>query len=132
MALATGHVSHEECFALVRRAKERGVERIIITHVDFPTTFYTVEEQRELASLGAYMEHCYTTWATKKVGLEESIAQIKAIAAERVVISTDLGQANSIYPDEGMQAYAEKLIENGFSASDVEKMVKDNPKGLIL
>ena len=131
MALATAHISHEECFALVRRAKERGVERVIITHADFPTTYYTVEEQKELVALGAYIEHCYTTWATKKVDLEDSISQIKAVGADHVVIATDLGQTTSIYPDQGMLAYAEKLVEHGFSENDVRKMVRDNPAGLI-
>ncbi|MEG0542503.1 MAG: DUF6282 family protein, partial [Angelakisella sp.] len=50
MVLATSHVSHEETFALVKEASARGVERIIVTHADFPTTFYTIEEQRELVS----------------------------------------------------------------------------------
>ncbi len=131
MVLASSHISHEECFALVRRAKERGVERVIITHADFPTTYYTIEEQKELVSLGAYIEHCYTTWATKKVDLEDSISQIRAVGADHVVIATDLGQTTSIYPDQGMLSYAEKLVEHGFSENDVRKMVRDNPAGLI-
>ncbi len=48
MILATSHISKAEAFALVKAAKERKVERIIITHVDFPSTFYTIEEQKEL------------------------------------------------------------------------------------
>ena len=131
MVLASSNISHEECFALVRRAKERGVERVIITHADFPTTYYTIEEQKELVSLGAYIEHCYTTWATKKVDLEDSISQIRAVGADHVVIATDLGQTTSIYPDQGMLSYAEKLVEHGFSENDVRKMVRDNPAGLI-
>ena len=131
MVLASSHISHEECFALVRRAKERGVERVIITHADFPTTYYTIEEQKELVSLGVYIEHCYTTWATKKVDLEDSISQIRAVGADHVVIATDLGQTTSIYPDQGMLSYAEKLVEHGFSENDVRKMVRDNPAGLI-
>ena len=131
MVLASSHISHEECFALVRRAKERGVERVIITHADFPATYYTIEEQKELVSLGAYIEHCYTTWATKKVDLEDSISQIRAVGADHVVIATDLGQTTSIYPDQGMLSYAEKLVEHGFSENDVRKMVRDNPAGLI-
>ena len=64
LILATSHMSHEETFALVKGAAETGVKKIIITHADFPTTFYTVEEQKKLVDLGAYIEHCYTTWAT--------------------------------------------------------------------
>lgn len=132
MILATSHLSHREAFALVKMARERGVERIVITHCDFPTTFYTIDEQKELAEYGVYFEHCYTTWATGKVELEESIRQIRALGPERCFIATDLGgKNNNVYPDEGMQKYAEKLFENGFTREEIKRMLVDNPTGLV-
>lgn len=131
MILATSHISHEECFALVKEAHARGVKNIIITHVDFPTTFYTVEEQLELAKYGAFMEHCYTTWATNKIELSTAIAQIKALGPERVIIATDLGQKTSIYPDEGMASYVTKLLEAGVSEKDVRQMCVTNQRKLL-
>lgn len=132
MILATSHLSHREAFALVKMASERGVERIVITHCDFPTTFYTIDEQKELAEYGVYFEHCYTTWATGKVDLEESIRQIRALGSERCFIATDLGgKNNNVYPDEGMQKYAEKLYENGFTREEIKRMLVDNPTGLV-
>lgn len=132
MILATGHVSHEEAFALVRAAKEHGVERIIVTHVDFPTTFYTVEEQKEFIKLGAYVEHCYTTWATGKVDFAETLRQISAIGPERVILATDLGQKTALYPDEGMLEFAKRLhLEGGFSVEQVRQMTVDNPTLLV-
>lgn len=131
MILSTSHISHEECFVLVKAAKERKVERIIITHVDFPTTFYTIDEQKELAGYGAYMEHCYTTWATGKVDIDVSIEQIKALGADRVIIATDLGQKTAPFPDEGMLEYATKLVKAGMSEEDVRKMTVRNPTTLV-
>lgn len=131
LILATSHMSHEETFALVKGAAEAGVKKIIITHADFPTTFYTVEEQKKLVDLGAYIEHCYTTWATGKVDLETSIEQIKAIGADHVILATDLGQKANIYPDEGMLAYATKLYEAGMSAEDVRRTTVYNPAALL-
>lgn len=131
MILATGHISREETFALVKAARERKVERVLITHVDFPTTFYTVEEQRELVSLGAYVEHCYTTPATGKVEWDTAIDQIRAIGPSRVVVGTDLGQPAAIYPDEGLALYAEKLLSSGFTADEVRTMIAGNPAGLV-
>ena len=81
--------------------------------------------------LGAYIEHCYTTWATGKVDLETSIEQIKAIGADHVILATDLGQKTNIYPDEGMLAYATKLYEAGMSAEDVRKTTVYNPAALL-
>ncbi len=131
MILATSHVSHQEAFALVRAAKEHGVEHIIITHVDFPTTFYTVEEQKEFLKYGAYMEHCYTTYATGKVDFQVTLEQIQKIGADHVILSTDLGQASGIYPDEGLERFADSLYENGISEKDIQKMTNQNPRILL-
>lgn len=131
MILATSHISHKETFALVKAAKEHKVEHIIITHVDFPTTFYSVEEQKELLKYGAYMEHCYTTYATGKVDFEVTLDQIRQIGADHVILSTDLGQATGIYPDEGLEKFATSLYENGFSEEDVLKMTRRNPRILL-
>ncbi len=131
LILATSHISHEETFALVQGASEAKVGKVIITHVDFPTTFYTVEEQKRLAAYGAYMEHCYTTFASGKVDFSVTAEQIRALGADRVVISTDLGQKTAIYPDEGMSAFAEKLREAGVSDADIRKMAVDNPTALV-
>jgi predicted metal-dependent TIM-barrel fold hydrolase len=131
MILATSHISHEETFALVKEAKKRKVERIIITHVDFPSTFYTVEEQKELAEYGAYMEHCYTTWDTGKVDFEETLHQIQEIGADKVLLTTDLGQAANVYPDEGLLKFCVKLLDAGFSEADVRKMCVSNPETLL-
>ena len=131
LILATSHMSHEETFALVKGAAETGVKKIIVTHADFPTTFYTVEEQKKLVDMGAYIEHCYTTWATGKVDFETTLEQIKAIGTDHVILATDLGQKTAIYPDEGMLAFATKLYEAEFSAEEVRKTTVYNPVALL-
>ena len=131
MILATSHVSKSEAIALVKAAKERKVERIIITHVDFPSTFYSIEEQKAFLKSGAFMEHCYTTPATGKVAWDTAIEQIREIGTEHVVIGTDLGQATGVFPDEGLALYAEKLLANGFSENDVRTMIVKNPSSLV-
>ena len=129
--LATAHVSHEETFALVKAAHERKVEKIIITHVDFPTTFYSIDEQRELLKYGAYMEHCYTTFATGKIDFETTLQQIREIGADHVILGTDLGQKTALYPDEGLLEFATRLYDNGFSEQEIRKMTVDNNTYLI-
>ncbi|MCX8021505.1 MAG: DUF6282 family protein [Syntrophorhabdaceae bacterium] len=131
MVLATSHISKAEAYALVKEAKNRKVERIIITHVDFPSTFYSIEEQKELLKYGAYMEHCYTTPATGKVLWEVALEQIKAIGPAHVIIGTDLGQATGIFPDEGLLEYSNRLLNYGFTEEDVRTMLVENPSSLI-
>jgi hypothetical protein len=131
LILATSHLSHMETFTLVKEAKRLGLEKIIITHADFPTTFYTIEEQRELVSMGAYIEHCYTTWATGKVDFQTTLEQIKAIGCDHVVLGTDLGQPTALYPDEGLLLFATKLVEAGIPEEEVVKMTVRNNVNLL-
>lgn len=129
--LTTGHIAHDEAFALVAAAKERGVRKIIITHVDFPSTYYTVKEQKQLVKMGAMMEHCYTTWATGKVDFAVTEQMIREIGPEHCILATDLGQKTALYPDEGMLAFAKKLIERGFTSEQVRTMTVYNPRALL-
>jgi len=131
MILATGHVSKPEAFALVKAARERKVERIIITHVTFPSTLYSIEEQGDLLKYGAFMEHCYTTPATGKVAWDTVIEQIRTIGPEHIVLGTDLGQATAVFPDEGLALFGEKLLAHGFSEKDIRTMIVKNPASLI-
>jgi len=129
--LATGHLSHEETFALVQEAYQRGVKKIIITHVDFPTTFYSVEDQKKLVKYGAYMEHCYVTWKSGKVDFDETVRQIREVTPDHIILSTDLGQSTNPYPDEGLLEFAKKLITSGFTENEIRKMIVDNPEKLL-
>lgn len=131
MMLVTGNISHPECFALVKEAHKRKVEKILIALVDHPSVNYTIEQQKELAGYGAYMEHCYNTWSSNKVDLAETINQIRTMGADRVVLSTDLGQKKNIFPDEGMLHFAAELSKAGFSHKDILKMTAHNSRNLI-
>ena len=131
MILATGHVSHEEAFALVKEAKNRGVKKIVVTHVDFPTTYYTVEEQKRFVEMGAVMEHCYTTWATGKVEFEVTKEMIREIEPANCILATDLGQKTALYPDEGLLEFAKRLYDDGFTAEEIRTMTVDNPRALL-
>ena len=77
------------------------------------------------------MEHCFTTYSTGKVDFGVTLEQIRAVGADRVICSTDLGQRANVYPDEGMEQFAQKLLEAGVSEDDIRKMFVTNPKNLI-
>ncbi|MDC3424218.1 DUF6282 family protein [Aquibacillus sp. 3ASR75-11] len=131
MILATGHLGKKETFAIVKAAKELHVNNIIITHPNFPSTYYTKEEQKELADLGAFMEHCFTTPKTGKISWEEVYEQIRYVGPEHCIISTDLGQPSALYPDEGLREFYTNLLANGFTFDEVKQMAQDNPAQLV-
>lgn len=131
MILATGHISHEEAYKLVPEAAKRGVKKIVITHVSFPTTYYSVEDQKMFVSYGAKCEHCYTTWKTGKAEFDTIAEMIREVGAENCIIGTDLGNTKLCYPDEGMEEFAQKLLDAGFSEKDITDMAVTNPRWLL-
>lgn len=131
MVLATGHLSRADTFLLLSAAHERGVERVIVTHVDFPSTFLSVQDQQRLINSGAFVEHCYTTPTTGKVSWDVVIEQIRGVGAEHVILTTDLGQPSGLFPDEGLADFAQRLLANGVSENEIETMLVRNPASLV-
>ena len=131
MILATGHLGRHEIFPLVRQARGQGVKKIVVTHAEFPSQNLTAEEQFELAEMGAYIEHCFTTTHTGKATWEQTFANIRRTGVERTIISTDLGQTINPPVAEGFAEFAQRLLDAGFSTTDVRTMAVQNPAALV-
>jgi len=131
MVLATSHIRPAEMLPVVNAAKQAGVQRVVITHPEFPTTFLSIDQQQELARLGVYFERCFTTPNTGKVSWEQVYANIRQVGPESTILATDLGQSTAPYPDEGLGIYMSNLLDNGFTEQEVQRMVRDNPAQLL-
>ena len=131
MILATGHLGKKEILALVRTAKEIGLQRVLVTHAEFPSQNLTAEEQVELADLGAMIEHCFTTMHTGKAPWDVVIDSIRKVGAERCILSTDLGQTINPPVSDGFAMFAQTLLDAGVKESEIRRMVATNPASLI-
>ncbi len=131
MILATGHLGRHEIFPLVREARRLGVNRIVVTHAEFPSQNLSGDEQSELADLGAIIEHCFTTYYTNKAPWEAVFANIRATGVERTLISTDLGQKTNPPVTEGFAMFAQKLLDAGFNVAEVQRMAVTIPAALV-
>jgi Family of unknown function (DUF6282) len=131
MILATGHLGRREIFALVRAAKPMGLKKIVVTHAEFPSQSLSGDEQKELADLGAIIEHCFTTTYTGKAPWELAFANIRKAGVSRALISTDLGQTINPPVAEGFAMFAQRLLDAGFSVDEVRTMAVTNPARLV-
>ena len=131
MILATGHLGRHEIFPLVKTARDLGVNRIVITHAEFPSQNLTGNEQSELAQMGAIIEHCFTTYHTNKAPWEVVYANIRQVGVERTMLSTDLGQATNPPVAEGFAMFAQKLLDAGFTVAEINRMSAAVPGRLI-
>ena len=131
MILATGHLGKREILALVRTAKEIGLQRVMVTHAEFPSQSLTAEEQVELADPGAMIEHCFTTMHTGKAPWEEVIDSIRKVGAKRCVLSTDPGQTINPPVSDGFAMFAQTLLDAGLTDAEIHRMAASNPAALI-
>ena len=139
LTLATGHSSPEESLMLVRAAKERGIDRIIVTHPLPPPVGMSVQMQRRAADLGALLEYpvgtalaSNPTWkGTDAQKFEAYVEAIRAIGPEHVVISSDLGQSMNPIHTDGLAVFLGKLLAAGFTQDEVDRMARVNPAWLL-
>ncbi len=139
LVLATGHSSPEESLMLIRAAKERGIDRIIVTHPLPPPVSMSVEIQKRAAALGAMLEYpvgaalaSNPTWSgSEEEKLGAYVTAIREIGPENVVISSDLGQSMNPLHTDGLAVFLAKLRKAGFSQQEVDRMSKVNPSWLL-
>lgn len=135
LVLATGHVSINEVKALVERAREMGIGRVVVTHASHLSRWYglTVEEMKALASQGAFLEHAVQVMMPLGHNLppRELVAMVQGVGAEHCILSTDFGQAHHPIPPEGLRMGIGMLLQAGLSPGELGIMVKRNPARLL-
>lgn len=131
MIVATGHLDRREIYAVVKAARKLNVAGVIVTHPLFPAQALSAEEQTELADMGAWMEHCYTTPYKGMISWEDLFDSVRAVGSGRCIISTDLGQTKNPPVAEGMADFARRLLDAGFSVEEVRTMCVRNPERLL-
>src|SRR5438552_11926035 len=125
LVLETCHLAPQEALALIREAKAAGVQKIVCTHADYDPINMSIDEQKEAASLGAFIEHAYIgvflgpdspaerfrSWHGASV--EQMAAAIKAVGAGSSILSSDLGAAPLVIPADGYAAFVDGLKQYG-------------------
>lgn len=131
MVLCTGHISPVESLALLARAQEKGLKKLIATHVEWPATRATLEQQKSYVFYGAYLEHNVANIMSGDLPVEDFVAQIKEIGAEHMILSTDLGQAINPEPVKAFEEYVKKLLDAGVTQEEMQLMIAENPAKLV-
>ena len=131
MVLCTGHIAPSESIALLKRAHEKGLKKMIATHVEWPATRATIEQQKEYVQYGAYLEHNVANIMSGDLTIDDFVAQVKEIGAEHMILSTDLGQAINPEPVKMFGEYLTKLLDAGISEQEIRQMTAINPALLV-
>lgn len=139
LVLATGHSSPDESLMLIREARSRGIERIIVTHPLPPPVSMSVELQKRAARMGAMLEYPVGTSLASNPTWEGSFEEklstyvdaIREIGPAHVVISSDLGQSMNPLHTDGLAVFLGHLAKAGFSQDEIRLMSRSNPARLL-
>lgn len=136
MVLATGHISPQEIFALVDKAKQTGVTKIVVTHAlsrDVVESTLKAEERQMLAKEGVLLE--YTAIQISPVGErrnpEEVATAINSDGPINCIMSSDFGQIVHPSAAEGLRLFISAMLKCHLSEEDITYMVKLNPARLL-
>ena len=128
LALATGHSSPEESILLIEAGKEAGIDRMIVTHPMLPPVGMSVELQKKAAAMGAFLEYPFNALMPDGgVDYDDLVETLRAVGAERAILSSDLGQPMNPVHTDGLVNYFQRLGQSGFTGSEIDRMAKLNP-----
>jgi hypothetical protein len=131
--LCTGHLTIPEIFALIEEARDAGVENILVTHADLDVVSVSIEDQKKMADMGAYIEHSFTpcTHLRQRLDPRRIVEAIKHVGAKRCIMSSDMGQPVNPIPREGFRMFVKTMLHLGLSENEVDTMIKENPAKLL-
>ncbi len=143
LVLATGHLTSRQIRAVVKRARQLGIQNILVTHalaedpnLDRDMLTWLVEQQ-------VFIELTYLSYlmgphaamekmrSTRHVTLQEMVDLIKDLGAGSFVVTSDLGKSNIERPTEGLRHFLHLLRQAGCSPTELTMMLKENPKKLL-
>jgi uncharacterized protein DUF6282 len=134
MILCSGHVSPAEAIQVFRRAREVGIERLVVTHPHAQFVGADARDMAELAALGAMNEMHYA-FVTKIIDPPQTMGHlaglIRAVGVQSCYMATDGGQAINPRPTEALRLFIEGMLGEGFRADELRFMTADAPRRLL-
>jgi hypothetical protein len=132
--LACGHLDVAEVDALIRAARHRGLERIVVNHPNF-----VVGAGPEIcagwAELGATIEHSLCMYDDRSTfyhwGIDVLLGYFKACGFGHTVLGSDLGQQDNPLPVESYVRVLRLLVDAGVEEKELRRTVADNPAWLL-
>lgn len=139
---ATGHSSPAESVTLIKKARELGLPKAVVTHCTQAPWMLTLDQAKEVLEYGGYLEHSVLPYfkgenafiesyrSARHTSMKEFAAYI-ALDAKQQFINTDLGQIMNPSPIEGMRTFIQGLRNEGVSQSVIDLVSKQVPAYLL-
>jgi len=138
--VGTGHMSSEERKVFIEGACDRGVKKIVVTHVNSSWSYCPIEEQLSLNRDEVFFEYAFmpTLPYIDNQDYKEVAQWIKSIGANKVIIGTDAGASWASskgialpHPVEAMAAFVNALKHQGITEEEIDLMARITPSRLL-
>ncbi len=131
--LATGHSTPTETRMMLMAAKQRGVKRMVVTHPVIAPVLMAVDDMKWCAEQGAYLEFVSNAIVGTATSMtpKQFVDAIRAVGVDRVILSSDLGQASNPIHTEGWVKLFQMLEKEGVTVAEIDRMSKMNPGTLL-
>lgn len=134
VVLSAGHLNIREIWPLFEEARKRGVRRLLVNHPTYVVDA-TLDDMRELANAGVFMEHSMCMWVpgSKFKFYDDQFLQqvIEAGTVDLTILGSDLGQQGNPSIAEGFRNVIGQLLDLGYSDEDIRKMTSGNASRLM-
>jgi len=136
MILASGHMSPAETFTLEKEARKLGIKKFVATHPldhEFFAEAFSKDDLVQLAKNGSFIEFTFIAFLASEFRHDPAVMVdvIRAVGADRCIVSTDLGQKFNPLPVEGMRMFIITLLKYGITEDEISVMIKTNPGKLL-
>jgi hypothetical protein len=132
MAISSGHISVEESLVLVEACVMAGVP-FCLAHPYSRSVGASVEQQKEIARRGGFVEHCFITAMPmhQRLELKMIVEAISAVGPEQTVLTTDAIQTWNPPPPELFRMYVASLLHLGVDEASIRRMIQINPARIL-
>jgi len=132
MYVSSGHLSIQESLVLVEECTKQGVP-FTLAHPFSRSVGASIEEQKEVAKRGGYVEHCFITTMPmhQRLELSKIVEAIQEVGPSRTVLTTDAIQTWNPPPPELMRMYVASLLQLKIEEEAIRKMIHENPSKIL-
>lgn len=133
--LATGHGSRNEIDALIEKAFEMGVKKILVNHPHYMIGA-SVEDMVKWSKMGAFIELNAVAFVPDSRFHTNDISEckeiIEAVGVEKIVLDSDYGQKNNGSPVKNLLRFIDMVKETcGLNDEEIKMITETNPAWLL-
>ena len=131
--LDTCHLGGRETLALVKKARDIGVGKIIVCHPNCSVNLMPIDLQQELARLGALLSYAFLPCMPlfDRQDFRDVAQMIKEVGPDHSIFFTDFGQFPNPTVVEGVRMFISSLLAVGFKKEEVKAIACENFKRVL-